>query len=172
MPRLERALTAAHGYLELELPQRALEELRPVCDPGEYAYEFHLLRAEIYRALADWPAALDDFRVCYDHRPKQLDILMGLAWCYKRVDRLPQAIAAMHEAYESHSDIPVVLYNLACYYALDRQKQQSLSWLGRALRKDRGLLTLIPAETDFDAIRHDPDFHRLMDLVREKETQG
>jgi tetratricopeptide (TPR) repeat protein len=172
MPRVERLLTAAHGYLELDLPRQALEQLRGVRDAGEYVFEFHWLRAEVHRALDDWHEALADFRVCYEHRPKQLDVLLGLAWCYKRIDRLSQAIAVMQEAYESHAETPVVLYNLACYYALDRQKHQALSWLGRALRKDRSLVKLIPAETDFNPIRHDPDFHKLMDLARVKDAQG
>lgn len=165
-------MTAAHGYLELELPLQALDELRGVRDPGEYVYEFHRLRAEVHRALADWNAALADFRVCYDLQPKQLDVLLGLAWCYKRIDRLSQAIAVMHEAYESHAQTALVLYNLSCYYALDRQKHQALSWLGRALRMDRAYLRLVPTETDFDFIRHDADFQRLMELARDKEAQG
>jgi len=172
MPRLERLLTAAHGYLELDLPRQALEQLRGVSDPGEHVYDLHLLRAEAYRALHQWDAALAEFRTCYECDPKQLDVLLGLAWCYKRIDRLSQAIAVMHEAYELHSQVSVVLYNLACYYALDRQKHQALSWLGRALRKDREYLRLIPIESDFDPIRNDPDFHKLMELARAKEAQG
>jgi tetratricopeptide (TPR) repeat protein len=165
--RTARLLDAAEGYLLLNLPRQALEELRRVGDPGVLVYEFHLVRAETHRALAQWSDALDDFRACYELQPKNLDVLMGLAWCYKRIDRLSQAIAVMLEAYRTHADVPVVLYNIACYYALDGQKQPALSWLGRALRKDRELLRLIPAETDFNAIRHDPDFHRLLELARE-----
>jgi tetratricopeptide (TPR) repeat protein len=164
--RTARLLSAAQGFLLLDLPRQALEELRRVGDPGVLVYEYHFLRAETHRALAQWSDALDEFRMCYELQPKNLDVLMGLAWCYKRVDQLPQAIAVMLEAYRTHADVPVVLYNIACYYALAGRKQPALSWLGRALRKDRELLRLIPAETDFNPLRHDPDFHRLLELAQ------
>lgn len=160
-----RRLSAAEGYLALDLPQRALEELQGVADPGPQGFAWHLLRAESFRALSRWSDALEEFRRCYEREPRNLGVLLGLAWCYKRIDQLPQAIAVMLEAYQSHADVPVVLYNIACYYALDGQKQPALSWLGRALRKDRDFLRLIPSETDFNPIRHDPDFHRLLELA-------
>lgn len=163
--RRERLLEAARGYLLLEMPEHALQQLRAVRDPQADLFDFHLLRGEALRSLGRCAEALDDFRVCYELEPQNLDILMGLAWCYKRVDCLPQAIAAMQEAYRAHDSEAVVLYNLACYHCLAGNKHQALSWLGRALRMDHNLCKLIDRETDFDPLRHDPDFRHLLELA-------
>jgi tetratricopeptide (TPR) repeat protein len=162
-------LRAAEGYLELELPESALEQLRAVREPEHDGYHYRRLRGEAYRALGEWEAALDDFQRCYHERPKNIDVLMGLAWCYKRTGQLPKAIAAMHEAHRADGKEPILLYNLACYYALAKNKPQALSWLGRALRMHSALVHLIADESDFDPLRHDPDFRRLLELVRGNE---
>ena len=60
-------------------------------------------------------------------KPTDITILMGMAWCYKRTERLPLAIDAMKQAYQNSPEEPVVLYNLACYFALSGDKTQALS---------------------------------------------
>lgn len=156
--RRERLLEAARGYLLLDMPDHALEQLDAVPDPEESSFVVHELRGEALRAKQDYHAALREYSRALAEKPTDLTVLMGLAWCYKRTDQLPKSIAAMHEAYRSHSDEPVVLYNLACYYALSGNKTQALSWLGRALRMRGELRQWIAHESDFDQLRHDPDF--------------
>ncbi len=162
-----RRLLAAEGYLELGMADHALAELNAIADVGQDEYVVHALRAECHRARHDWAAALAEFEACHAERPQAIDALMGLAWCYKRLDRLPQAIAAMHAALEHHPEEAVLMYNLSCYYTLAGNKAQALSWLGRALRKDKQYRQLIPKETDFDNLRHDPDFRRLLEWTQE-----
>ncbi len=163
--RAKRRMEAAQGYLMLDLPDQALRELGEIIDTDEAAYEYHLLRGEALRAKSDHPAALESFRRALEARPDDLGVMMGMAWCFKRIDRLDQAIETMQRAYESHSEVPVVLYNLACYYSLAGEKGAALSWLGRALRMDRGFMKLVPGETDFDPLRDDPDFLHLLELT-------
>lgn len=162
-----RRLDAAEGYLLLNMTDHALAELRSIPDPAEAEFEYRQLLGECHRARQDWAAALAEFERCYELQPQDLDVLMAMAWCYKRLDRLPQAIAIMHEAYDSHRNVPVVLYNLSCYYSLAGNKSRALSWLGRALRMERKLLQLIPTETDFAPLRNDPEFCRLLELAGE-----
>ena len=158
-------MDAAQGYLMLDLPDRALLELSEIVETDEVAYEFHLLRGEALRAKPDHAAALEAFRKALIARPDDLSSLMGMAWCFKRIDRIDQSIETMQRAYESHKEVPVVLYNLACYYSLAGEKELALSWLGRALRMDRGFMKLVPKETDFDPLRNDPDFLHLLELT-------
>lgn len=163
--RVKRRMDAAQGYLMLDLPDRALHELNEIVDTDEVTYEYHLLQGEALRSKSDHPAALVAFRQALAARPDNLDALMGMAWCFKRIDRLDQSIETMQRAYESHKEVPVVLYNLACYYSLAGEKELALSWLGRALRMDRGFTKLVPRETDFDPLRDDPDFLHLLELT-------
>ena len=170
--RVKRRMDAAQGYLMLDLPDRALCELDEIIDTDKATCEYHLLRGEALRAKSDHRAALEAFHKALEARPEDLGALMGLAWCFKRIDRVDQSIETMQRAYESHQEIPVVLYNLACYYSLAGEKELALSWLGRALRMDRGFTKLVPKETDFDPLRDDPDFRHLIELTAKYTPRG
>lgn len=163
----ERRLEAARGYLMLDMPDHALRELHSIEDPEEHPFAFHQLRGEALREKGEHHAALKSYRQALAERPTDLAIILGMAWCYKRIDELPKAIAVMKEAYELASEESIVLYNLACYLALAGEKTEALSWLGRSLRMDRSLRRLIPDEPDFDPLRDDPDFQLIINLADE-----
>ncbi len=157
-----RLLEASRGYLMLGMSERALAELRQVADPEPFLFDYHSLRGEALRDRQEFSAALDAFHLAIRERPDDVGVLMGMAWCYKRVGQLARSISTMHEAYRVSPKEPVLLFNLACYYALDGDKPQALTWLGRALRMDADLRRLIPDESDFDRLRDDPDFQLIV----------
>lgn len=165
MNRSERHLEAARGYLTLDMPEQALRELRRVPADAECAGVVSCLRGEALRQQECFDEALEAYRHAEADDPSDLITLLGIAWCSKRIDRLDDAIAVMHRAYDAAPNEAVVLYNLACYYALAENKVDALSWLGRALRLDAALAREIPAETDFDSLRNDDDFRFIVDAV-------
>lgn len=156
--RHERRLEAARGYLALDMPDHALRELRSIAERDECEFAWQQLRGEALRQKQEYHAALDAFHQALSEDDEDVSVLMGMAWCYKRIDELPRAIRVMERAYEVAPKEPIVLYNLSCYYALAGDKPQALSWLGRALRMEKSLRELIPGESDFDSLRDDPDF--------------
>ena len=163
--RRKRYLQAAEGYFTLGMPDHALEALKQVAPADNTDFEWLMLRGDILRVKQQHDQALACFQAAHSLRPKSLEVLLGMAWCFKRTGSLDRSIECMQQAYESHPDQPIVLYNLSCYYALDGQKPQALSWLGRAVRMDRSFYKLIDDETDFDSLRNDPDFRHLMELL-------
>ena len=156
--RRERLLEAARGYLWLRMPDHALQELNAVTDPAECACDLYQLRAEALREKKEYEAAIDAYTLALAEDPDSVSVLLGIAWCYKRTDKLPRAIAVTQQAYHVRPDESIVLYNLSCYFSLAGDKTQALSWLGRALRMDKSLRELIANEKDFDQFRDDPDF--------------
>jgi len=171
LQRVQRLLREAEGYLDLEMPAQALGALQQIdAEGGPLPFETNFLLAMVYRTLEEHPQALHLFGRAAEHRPDDLSVFLGMAWCYKRVDQVERSIAMMERAYKSHPEEAIVLYNLACYYAIshgqklfdaeqaDQFKSKSLSWLGRALRMDSSYRDLISEETDFDSLRDDPDF--------------
>ncbi|MGQ0634487.1 MAG: TPR end-of-group domain-containing protein [Planctomycetaceae bacterium] len=164
--RRTRLLREAEGYLELEMPEQALATLRQVDDPDRTLFRANFLRGEALRALDRHSEALDAFARAFAQDPDHVELLMAMAWCYKRTDQLPKAITAMEQAYRIAPKKAVILYNLSCYWSLAGNKAQALSWLGRALRMDSSIGNLIDDESDFDPLRADPDFRMIVDTVR------
>lgn len=163
--KLIRSLRAAEGYLELHMPSHALRALREIPDPAEHQFIFHLLHGLALRDLADFPQALLSLEAAAAINPNSVSLQMALAWCYKRTDRLPLAILATEFAHHLDPKEPILMYNLACYLSLAQDKDLALSWLGRALRADPKIVHMIPHESDFDPLRQDPDFVKMIQLA-------
>lgn len=163
--RRERQLAAAEGYLTLGMHAHALAALDKIGtgDDGDFTANF--LRGQVLRDLERHDEALVAFQRAFDEKPDDVDLLMAMAWCYKRTNQLPRAITSMEQAYRIAPKEAIILYNLSCYWSLAGNKTQSLSWLGRALRMNNSLRDLIDDETDFDPLRHDPDFQLIIRAV-------
>ncbi len=169
--RCQRTLETAQGYLLLNMPEQALRELSSIRDWGPLTVDWLRMRGEVLRSEKRHDEALEAFQQADLLTPNEVHTLLGIAWCYKRVDRLEDAIKTMLRAYRACPQEPIVLYNIACYFSLAGDKRQALSWLGRALRMSPDLRELIADETDFDRLRDDPDFHLVVnDLSREDEV--
>ena len=166
----KRLFNAAEGYLLLEMPDHALRELNRIRDFGSEFFTICLLRGHALQIKREHHQALDEYRQAHLEKPTDIRPLFGMAWCFKRIDQLPQAIDAMKLAYQFHKNDAVVLYNLACYYSLAGDKDNALSWLARSLRMNRELLKSIPAETDFDPLRNDSDFQHLLELTSNQKS--
>ncbi len=164
-----RALEMAEGYLLLDMPQQALRELSALRGCGADSAEWHRLRGEAYRTAQQHPEALDAFEQADRLEPDDVGTLLGIAWCQKRIERLPDAIETMLRAYRACPREPIVLYNIACYFCLAGEKRQALSWLGRALRMSPELRRLIPEESDFDRLRDDADFQFVIEDPRTRD---
>lgn len=167
----KRHLDAAEGYLMLEMHEQALRALSHIDSSQKSSEKYYCLLGQAQQMAKQYPEALDAFQHAYDTDPENLTTLMGMAWCYKRTDQLPLAISVMEEAYHSHAEEPVVLYNLACYFALAGDKTNALSWLGRSLRMEPGLQKLIKEEPDFDSLRGDKDFQFVIESAGDKTSQ-
>lgn len=168
--RRTKQLAAAEGYTALGMYAHALDSLDKIQNLDGAVFETNFRRGEALRHLERHDEALEAFHRAFEANPDDVDLLMAMAWCYKRTNQLPRAITSMEQAYRIAPKVAVILYNLSCYWSLAGNKTQSLSWLGRALRMDKGLRQLIEKETDFDPLRHDPDFQMLVGLVKREKA--
>ena len=86
---------------------------------------------------------------------------IALGWCYKRTQRLAQAIDALSRAARHKPNEPLLHYNLACYWALAANPGKAIPALARAVALDPDLHTLVAREADFESLRGLPDFERI-----------
>ncbi len=167
-------LQQASGYVELaellvrpeqptppsaaRLLERALGLLDELSERERDREDACLLRGEALRALGRFAEALPIFqRVCSQH-PTSMPGWLGLGWCLKRLDRLPEAIEALTSGIAANGDEPVLAYNLSCYHSLAGNVLAAIKFLTKAISSDDRFRALTTVEPDFDPIRDDPRF--------------
>ncbi len=148
----------AEGYLELGLPQQALQTLARLGDPAGYTIEALYLWGEGLRALERPFEALVPLERAIKSAPEDVRIRLALGWCYKRTGRIDLAIDTLKQAIHFDPEESLLRYNLACYLSLSGQKRLALRYLAEAVSMNSVYHSLIEDESDFDPIRNDPDF--------------
>jgi tetratricopeptide (TPR) repeat protein len=159
--RIRKLLDEAEGYLMLDLPERSLHILDGRSDWYSMQFEANLLKGEALRCLDHYREALRPLEIAAQLRPSDPRVALALGWCYKRTNRLAQAIDALERALQNHPDEPLLHYNLACYWSLAGNSPKALGELATALALDPDLRSLISEESDFDRLRGNPEFDRL-----------
>lgn len=155
----------AEGYLELGMGQHALAALDQLSEMGEPGPGALLLRGEALRSVKRFREALVPLGQASEIMPENVHLWLAIGWCHKRIGRIDLAIEAIEKALEIDPDEALLHYNLACYLSLARRKQPALLHLARALEIDSAYRNLIPAESDFDSLRSDPEFLALTSVV-------
>ena len=160
--QIGKRLDEAEGYLMLDLPRRALEILEGRQDWMSMQFEASLFKGEALSGLNRYRDALRPLEVAAALRPGDLRVALALGWCFKRTNRLAQAIDSLERALKEHPDEALLHYNLACYWSLAANGSKALDELSTALDLDPNLRTLITNESDFAGLRGDPEFERLV----------
>jgi Flp pilus assembly protein TadD len=159
--RRQKIQHQAEGYLELGLPQQALDLLGRLGTTDTPDLQTLFLQGEALRGLERYADALVPLRRAAEVEPEDVRVWLALGWCHKRNGRLDLAIDALETARAIDPEEALIRYNLACYWSLAGGKRQSLAYLEQALSLDPNYRRLIDQETDFDPIRSDPDFQAI-----------
>jgi tetratricopeptide (TPR) repeat protein len=160
--RIQRQLDEAEGYLLLDLPHRALQILDSRTEWSNMQFEASLLRGEALLAVKQYREALKSLELAAGFRPGDPKVALALGWCYKRTNRLAQAIDSLTRSLREHPDQELLHYNLACYWSLAGNTFNALRELSTALELNSELRSLVAQEADFDRLRGNPEFDRLI----------
>ncbi len=156
----------AEGYLELGLPQQALDLLNRLGTLGAGDARTLYLQGEALRSLERYADAIAPLGKVAELEPENVQVLLALGWCHKRTGRIDLAIGALDAALAADGDEPLIRYNLACYHSVAGDKRAALAYLERALALDPNYRLLIDHEPDFDPLRADPDFQAVCEGAR------
>jgi tetratricopeptide (TPR) repeat protein len=168
--RAARRLDQAEGYLMLNLPERALEILDARPFWGSMQFEASFLTGEARRQLGQFREAIPHLERAARLQPGNVGVALSLGWCYKRTHRLAQAIDALERALKANPDEALLFYNLACYWSLAGQPRRAIGALSRALELDPNLRGTVLNDSDFQTLRTEPDFQRLIRELGEPTT--
>ena len=161
----------AEGFLELGMPQHALQALGKLGDPAQFDAEALCLWGEGLHEMGRYFEALMPLERAARLAPGNIRIHLALGWCYKRTGRLDLAIEALKRSLSSNPHEALLHYNLACYLSLAGRRRQSLAHLARALDADPAYHQMVDEESDFDPIRSDPEFQSICASAREQESE-
>lgn len=159
--RRARIQREAEGYLELGMPEHALQMLGRLGDPSAFDGHALYLWGESLRTLQRYFEALMPLERAAKAAPDDIRVRIALGWCYKRTGRLDLAIDALEQALLVEPEAALLRYNLACYLSLAGQKRRALRYLSQALAIDPVYRELVETESDFDSLRADPEFQSL-----------
>jgi tetratricopeptide (TPR) repeat protein len=160
--RIRRKLHEAEGYLELDLPGHALGILESRNDWPGLQFEGCLIKGEALRRLDRFREAIEPLEIAASLRPGDSRVALALGWCYKRTNRLAQAIDALDRTRRHDPDNALLRYNLACYWSLAGNVSRAIRELHAALELEDDLRNLIADEPDFQKLRGNPEFDRLI----------
>ena len=160
--RIRRQLEEAEGYLMLEMPSYALGILESRAEWPSMPFEANFLKGEALRCLDRYREALQALDVAAALRPDDIAVALAQGWCYKRTNRLAQAVDSLERAARHEPENALIHYNLACYWSLAANESKAVEELSLALRINPELRSLISDESDFNALRGNSTFERLM----------
>jgi tetratricopeptide (TPR) repeat protein len=163
--RASKIQREAEGYLELGMPQHALQSLGRLGDPTDFNLEALFLWGEGLREMDRYFEALVPLERAAKLAPEDIRVRIALGWCYKRIGRLDLAIHSLDQALSIKPEEPLLRYNLACYLSLSGQKRRALRFLSQALAADPTYREMAQNESDFDPIRSDPEFQAICDAA-------
>lgn len=161
-PKALRIAREAEGYYELGLHDDAIERCDLLLEKGWMELMALAMKAECLRALERWEEGAALYERVLGLDPENVGAFVGLGWCRKRAGRLDLAIESMERLLAARPDEGIGLYNLACYLSLLGDRAGAFDHLDRAIREDDEFRRLAREEEDFDLVRRDPRFARLV----------
>jgi tetratricopeptide (TPR) repeat protein len=158
-----RLVREMEGYLELGLHEDVIERANRLLAAEKARPRALELKARALQDSGRFDEAIELYEALRALEPASEAAYLGLGWCRKRTGRLDLAIAALEELLLREPEDPLGLYNLACYLALDGQRERPLALLRRAMALEDGFREHARTETDLDSLREDPEFRSLLD---------
>jgi tetratricopeptide (TPR) repeat protein len=111
-PRLVRRISAAEGYLDLNMPERAMRELEAITEPGPYEPTVEYMKGEALIAQRRFSEAIGPLKraVQLIPPPHNKEAWKSLGECYRlRGDEELADVIEMFADQEAPGDVPNIL---------------------------------------------------------------
>ncbi len=121
-------------------------------------------RGATYFRLGRYKEALVDSNRTLELKPDDHDTLNNRGNAYVGLGRYKEALADYNRALEIKPEHPRTLYNLACLFSLWGKIDDALTYLEKAIDKDAKYREDAKTDPDFNNIREDPRFKKLVGI--------
>ena len=120
-------------------------------------------RGTTYAKLGRYDEALADFNHSLKLNPDKPRPLYNRGTTYLKLGRYGEALADFKRYSELEPSDPSALYNLACLFSIQGKPDDALAYLETAIDKDEKYREDAKTDEDFDNIREDPRFKKLIE---------
>ena len=120
-------------------------------------------RGITYHKLEKYDESLADYNRALELKPDYPDALYNRGITYVKLERYDEALADFKRSLELRPDNAATLYNMACHFSLQEKTDESLSYLEKAIHQDKKYQEKAKTDEDFDNIRKDPRFKKLIE---------
>jgi tetratricopeptide (TPR) repeat protein len=121
-------------------------------------------RANTYDELEMYDEALADCNHSLRLRPDDPGTLNNRGNIYGNLKRYEEVLADYNHSLKLQPDDPETMYNLACFFSIQGNVPDSLRWLEKVVAtRDKKYRETAKTDTDFDNIRSEPRFKKLLE---------
>ena len=144
----KQVIRAASGWLELGMPDDALEELAVLT--GEDGSERQVLELKLSAQMAkeDWPHASTTALLLCGQAADEAEFFLSAAYCLHEAGSTAEARKCLLSGPEALHDLPVFHYNLACYLWTLGDKDNATRHLDIAVGMDDSFLDSARVDRD------------------------
>ncbi|MEI8171872.1 MAG: tetratricopeptide repeat protein [Deltaproteobacteria bacterium] len=158
---------------QMQRYMEALENFQKTVDLAPDKPEYHNLLGQTYDNLGQTLEAEKSLRHAIEINPNYAvgyyDLGVILA---KREGLKQEALATFERALKNDPDLAEAYYATACLHALSGKEGPALEFLEKALRKGFRDLVYIERDTDWDGLRTNPQYARLLQKYCDTEEHG
>ncbi len=119
-------------------------------------------RGNTYHQLGRYDDALADYGRSMELRPDDPATLANRGITYAKMERYDEALADLNRSKGLEPDDVNTFYNLACLFSLWGKTDDALAYLKKAIGKAKEYREVARTDKDFDNIRDDPGFTKLL----------
>lgn len=150
---VERHLAAAQGYLELEMPREALEELDAL--PAEISNNADLLQLKllVLMRLGEWQRGYETCQLLTRHHPHLTVGYIHGAFCLHELGRTTEAKNFLLSGPQSLLNEATYHYNLGCYEAVLGNLEKAQSHLKTSFAMDNAFREIARRDPDLVSLR-------------------
>lgn len=159
---LQRLAEEIDGWLELRLPDRALDRLQPLLDDPAARPCALVLRVRAVIRQGHLRAALPDLGELQTggHVPDWVDLTEG--WCKKRLADLRGAIECLERLVQREPASAIGHFNLGCYLSLAGDRDRAIDEVTLACGIAAEFRDYLRDDPDLDPLRNDARFRTLL----------
>ena len=161
IPQVEKVEISAELEQRLDKLEESLMGLGKLGFTTDAKTAFY--RGNFYHERQQYEEALEQYDLCLTLEHDFPEALYNRGTTYSKMERYEEALADYNQALKIKPDFPEAVYNKACLFSLMHKPKDAIALLEKAIGLDEKHRQMATTDSDFDNIRDDPRFKKLIE---------